>query len=229
MSTPDQTIDPQLLQVRWVLGSLRPEQLVDQAALALEQGFDGTALRQLAGLTIKKPAISDLEGLPERAFAELGLQPCNRDQAAAFLVARGAILTNKTMFTLVEAFPSFADRWREHLADWGGEPAGTYNDMAEFVHFVVEDPYEKSQFDEIRRAFELLEKLFADGDQDARDLIGIGFFETLQNFASWRPYGKTVFKQFLGPMSALCWREIERMWVGKSSLMDVIRSERQQD
>lgn len=229
MSTPEQRIDPQLLQVRWVLGGLRPEQLVAQAALALEQGFDGTALRQLAGLMIKKPTLSDLERLPERAFAEMGLEPCDREQAADFLVTRGATLTNNTIWALVEAFPNFADRWREHLAWWGGEPAGTYIDMAEFVHFVVEDLYEKSQFDEIRRAFELLEKLFADGDQDTRNLVGLGFFETLQNFASWRPYGNTVFEQFLGPMSAQCWREIERMWVGKSSLMDVIRSERQRD
>ena len=229
MTAPEQKIDLQLLQVRWVLGSLRPEQLVDQAALALEQGFDGTALRQLAGLMIKKPAISDLEHLPERAFAELGLQPCDRDQAADFLVARGARLTNKTVWTLVEAFPSFGGRWREHIAWWGGEPAGTYLDIAEFVHYVVEDLYEKSRFDEIRRAFSLLEKLFADGDQDTRNLIGLGFLETLQNFASWRPYGNTVFEEFLGPMSKQCWREIQQMWAGKSSLMDVIRAERQRD
>ena len=138
MPTPEQKIDPQLLQVRWVLGSLRPEELVEQAALALEQGFDGDALRQLAGLMIKKPARSDLEGLPERAFAEMGLPPCDKDQAADFLVTRGATLTNKTIWTLVEAFPAFAGRWREHLAWWGGEPAGTYNDMRELVHFVVE-------------------------------------------------------------------------------------------
>jgi len=133
------------------------------------------------------------------------------------------------MLTLVEAFPNFAGRWREHLAWWGGEPAGTYNDMAELVHFVVEDLYEESRLDEVRRVFELLEKLFADGELDTRNLIAGGFFETLQCFASWRPYGNRVFEQFLGPMSEQCWREIEQMWVGKSSLMDVIRSERQRE
>jgi len=159
----------------------------------------------------------------------MGLPACDKNQAAAFLVARGATLTNKTMWALVEAFPTFADRWREHLAWWGGEPAGAYNDMAQFVHFVVEDLYEKGKLDEIRRAFESLEKLFADGDQDTRNLIGLGFFETLQNFASWRSYGNTVFEEFLGPMSKQCWREIQQMWAGKSSLMDVIRAERQRD
>jgi hypothetical protein len=229
VTNPEQKIDPQLLQARWVLGGLNPEQLVDQAALALEHGFDGNALRQLAGLMIKKPAIGDLERLPERAFAEMGLEPCDRDKAADFLVTRGFTLTNNTIWTLVQAFPNFANRWREHLARWGGEPAGTYNDMAEFVHYVVEDLYEKSQFDEIRSVFALLEKLFAEGDQDMRNLIGVGFFEGLQNYASWRPYGNRVFEQFLGPMSEQCWREIQQMWAGKSSLMDVIRSERQRE
>lgn len=149
MTAPGQRVDPQLLQVRWVLGGIRPEELVDQACLALEQGFDGTALRQLAGLTTPKPSRADLESLPERAFAEMGLAPCNRDQAADLLVARGATLTSPTVYALVEAFPDFAGRWREHLASWGGEPAGSYNDMAQFVHFVVEDLYEKDQFDEI--------------------------------------------------------------------------------
>jgi hypothetical protein len=36
----------------------------------------------------------------------------------------------------VEAFSELSGRWSRHLADWGGESAGSYNDMAEFVHFV---------------------------------------------------------------------------------------------
>jgi hypothetical protein len=227
MIAPEDKIDPQLLQARWVLGGLTADELVNQALLALEQGFDGTALRQLAGLM--KPTIRDLGLLPERAFADMGLKPCDRDQAVDLLILRQATLTSQTICTLVEAFPNFSERWRKHLGNWGGEPAGSYIDMAEFVHFVVEDLYEKEQFDEIRRVFELLEKLFVEGNQSARDLIGWGFFETLQCFASWRPYGNKAFEEFLGPMSKQCWREIQRLWAGKSSLMDVIRSERSRD
>lgn len=208
-----------------MLGGINPEQLVDQALLALEQGYDGPALCQLAGLL--KPTCRDLENLPERAFADMGLAPCDQEQAADFLVARGATLTTPTVYTLVEAFPDYAGRWRKHLANWGGKPAGSYNDMGEFVHFVVEDLYEKDRFGEVHRAFQLLEKLFAEGDQDTRNLIGVGFFESLQCVASWRPYKNKVFEQFLGPMSAQCWREILGIWAGKSSLMEVIRAERE--
>jgi hypothetical protein len=86
---------------------------------------------------------------------------------------------------------------------------------AEFVHFVVEDLYERRKLDEIGRVFQLLEKLFAEGDQTIRDLIGLGFFETMQNFASGRPYGNKVFEEFLGPMSKQCWAEIRRQWARK--------------
>jgi hypothetical protein len=224
MTSSENKLDAELLQARWVLGGIAAEELVNQATFALEQGFDGTALRQLAGLL--RPARRDLGFLPERAFAEMGLNSCNRDQAVAVLVARESSLTSQTIFALVKAFPEFSDRWRKHLAHWGGTPAGSYNDMAEFVHFVVEDLYEKEHTGEVRRAFELLETLFVEGDQPIRDLIGWGFLETLGNFASWRPYGSKVFEQFLGPMSTQCWKEIQRKWAGKSSLMDVIRSER---
>ncbi len=129
----------------------------------------------------------------------------------------------------MDAFPEFSHRWRKHLAHWAGEPAGSYNDMAQFVHFVVEDLYEKGHTSEVRRVFDLLETLFVEGDQTTKDLIGFGFLETIRNFASWRPYGNKVFEQFLRPVSKQCWKEIERQWAGKSSLMEVIRSERQDD
>jgi len=224
MIAPANRLDPQLLQARWVLGAVGAEELVNQAGLALEQGFDGNALRQLAGLV--RPALPNLGLLPERAFAEMGLKPCDRDQALSLVIASGLPQTSPTIHALVEAFPDFSNRWRKHLAYWNGEPAGHYTDMAEFVHFVVEDLYEKGNLNETQRAFDCVEKLFAEGNQATRDLIGLGFFETLQNFASWRPYGNAAFERFFGPMSARVWKEIRQPWAGKSSLMDVIRAER---
>jgi len=224
MTEPTKHLDIQLLQARWVLGGVAPEEWVDQAISALDQGFDGTALRQLAGLV--RPTQRDLGLLPERALTEMGLDLCDKERAISLLVARGALLTSETILSLVERFPAFSPRWRKHLEYWHGEPAGNYNDMAEFVHFVVEDLYEKGNLDEMQQVFNCLENLFIEGNQETRDLIGLGFFETLQNFATWRPYGNTVFEPFFGPMSKRVWKEIGRNWKGKSSLMDVIRAER---
>jgi hypothetical protein len=216
--------DPELLQARWLLGGVTAEELSNQAGIALLQGFDGSALQQLAGLT--RPTLRDLGTLPERAFVEMGLDHLDKEQAIDVLAARGVPTVNSTMSVLVATFPNFSKRWREHIAYWAGEPAGSYIDMAEIVHFVVEDLYEKGNLDETRQVFECLEKLLAEGDQETKNIIGLGFFETLRNFASWRPYGNTVFEQFLGPMSKQVWREIARQWAGKSSLMEVIRVEK---
>jgi hypothetical protein len=220
-------LDPELLQARWVLGGIEPEQFVEIAVSALEQGFDGTGLRELAGLS--RPTSRDLGILPARVFADMGLKPIDRDGAIALLLARGEPPTSRVISALREAFPDFSHRWQKHVAWWGGNAAGSYNDMAEFVDFVVEDVYEKGNLDQTRRIFELLEKLLTDADQDTTNLIGLGFFETLQNFASHRPGGNKPYVQFFGPLSKQIWGELQIMWAGKSSLMDVIRAEQKKD
>lgn len=42
MVSPKNAVDPELLQARWVLGGVDAEEFVNQATLAMEQGFDGT-------------------------------------------------------------------------------------------------------------------------------------------------------------------------------------------
>jgi hypothetical protein len=224
MSSSGTSFDPQLLQARWVLGSIEPRDFVELAVSALERGFDGIALRQLAGLSRLTP--TDLGNLPAMVFADMGLKPIDREKAVELLIARGEPHTSPIISALRETCPSFSDRWKKHVAWWNGNSAGSYNDMSEFVHFVVEDVYEGGDLDQTRRIFQLLEKLLVGANQETRNLIGIGFFETLQNFASWRPHGSKVYEQFLGPMSKQIWIELRSTRAGKSSLMDVIRAER---
>ena len=216
-------LDWEVLQARWILGGIEPQEFVDLAIYALQQGFDGPALQQIAGLS--NPTSRDLGNLPDRAFADMGLKPIDQDGAAGFLIGRGEPATSPVVSTLRQAFPDFSYRWKKHIMWWGGNPAGSYNDMAEFVHFVVEDVYEQGKLDETRRVFEHLEKLLVGADEENRNLIGLGFFETLQNVASWWPGGNKVYEQFFGPISKQIWSELQRMWAGKSSLMDVIRAE----
>lgn len=225
MSDSRPNLDPKILQARWVLGGIEPEQFVDLAVEALKQGFDGSALAQIAGLS--QPTSRDLGDLPARVFADWDLKPIDRDAAIELLLASGEPPTHPVISALRENFPEFSARWKKHVAWWGGNAAGAYNDMAEFVLFVVEDMYEKGHFDQTRRIFELLKELLTDADEEARNLIGLGFFETLQTFASHRPGGNESYVEFFGPLSKQIWAELQTMWAGKSSLMDVIRAERQ--
>jgi hypothetical protein len=127
---------------------------------------------------------------------------------------------------LVEEFPGFRPRWEKHLAQWKGEPAGGYIDIAEFAHFVVEELYPNGEIEKVQHAFDLMEEWLANGDRSASDLVVLGFLEDLQNVASGRPFGSSAFVAFLGPKSRDEWNDLERVWAGKSSLMDVIRAER---
>jgi len=127
---------------------------------------------------------------------------------------------------LVEEFPGFRPRWEKHLSFWKGEPAGGYNDISEFAHFVVKELYPSGKTEEVQHAFDLMEQWLVNGNQKVRDLVVIGFLEDVQNIASWQPFGRAVFLPFLGPQSRDAWNEIERVWAGRSSLMDVLREER---
>jgi len=203
-------------------GGTEPDQLVQAAIPALQDGFDGAALQQLAGLS--QPTLRDLGNLPAKAFAEMGLKLINRNEAVALLLANPC--RNPVISALREAFPDFGDRWKETVvSSRGGEPGGPYSDIAQFAHFVIEDTYEKGKLDETRHAFELLEKLLVEGDQETTDLIGLA---SLRPYivASHRPRGNKPYQEFFGPKSEKTRSELRKMWAGKFSLMDVIRAER---
>jgi hypothetical protein len=127
---------------------------------------------------------------------------------------------------LFAEFPEFRPRWEKHLNSWNGEPAGTYIDIAQFVHFVVEDLYPSGKTEEIQRVFDLMEQWLENGNENVRQLVIIGFFEDLQNVASWHSFGRQAFIPFLRLRSREAWDDIEKIWVGKSSLAEVIRAER---
>ncbi len=106
-----------------------------------------------------------------------------------------------------------------------GEPAGNYNDIAEFVHFVVQDLYPSGNTESLQHAFDLMEHWLVNGNENLRGLIAIGFLETVQTQASWQPFGSEAFIPFLGPQSRQAWKEIEKIWAGKTSLTEVVRDE----
>jgi hypothetical protein len=131
----------------------------------------------------------------------------------------------EVMARLLAEFPPFRPRWEKHLELWKGEPAGNYNDIAEFVHFVVQDLYPSGNTEDLQHAFDLMEHWLVTGSENLRGLIAVGFLETLQNAASWQTFGREAFIPFLGPQCRQAWNEIERTWAGKTSLMEVIRAE----
>lgn len=125
---------------------------------------------------------------------------------------------------LLTACPGLVPMWQEHLTRWKAEERGPYNDAAEFAHYLVES-YNRGETSEFAAALNTIEKILSEGSQNARDMVGFGVLEDVQTIAS-HSCGADVFVPWLGPTSRIAWAEIEQMWVGKESLMDVIRAER---
>lgn len=80
-------IDPHKLAVLYYFGDLQYWKLPQIAADALEQGYDGIALRRLAGLI--NPVASDIRGTDiDSAFAEMGIAaPLTKDYARLVLAS----------------------------------------------------------------------------------------------------------------------------------------------
>ena len=129
---------------------------------------------------------------------------------------------------LLKACPGFQPMWQAHLDWWGNEEPGGFNDAAEFALYLVES-YERGQTSEFTAEFETIERILNEGNQEAREIAAIGIIEDLQTIGSNHVCGADVFLEWLGPTSRAAWDQIERMWEGKRSLMDVIRAEREDD
>lgn len=76
--------NPDLFVARWYCSRVLPEDMPEFAADALEAGFDGPALRRIAGLI--RPTSRDVGGLFECALCEIGtVRVQSKEQALVFL------------------------------------------------------------------------------------------------------------------------------------------------
>jgi hypothetical protein len=81
-----ETFNPDLFVAKWYCGSVYIENLPQFAADALEAGYDGPALRRLAGLM--KPTLTDVGDLFQRSLAEIGTITIQNLEQATILLAR---------------------------------------------------------------------------------------------------------------------------------------------
>ena len=134
---------------------------------------------------------------------------------------------NDVMPALLAACPGFEPMWAEHLKWWGDEERGIYNDTSELATYLVQS-YERMATSEFRAAFDTIEQILREGDEEARSAAALGVLESVQVQASHYAFGPSVFVEWLGPLSRQAWRDIEALWdAGGGSLSGVVRLERQ--
>ena len=86
----EEVFNPDLFVAKWYCSRVLPEDMPQFAADALEAGYDGTTLRQLAGLI--RPTGRDVGDLFERALIEIGtVKIQSKEQAIVFLSRRTAM------------------------------------------------------------------------------------------------------------------------------------------
>lgn len=132
---------------------------------------------------------------------------------------------------LLVACPELQSAWDKHLAWWmadeSNEAPGDYTNAQEFVVALLES-FEKGGVEYFPRFFAFVEKLITEGDEETKNIAVVGYLETLQTMASWRPYGPEVFVKWMLPESLRWWFQIHKWWEGGKSLMDIAIKEARQ-
>ena len=124
--------------------------------------------------------------------------------------------------SLIALCPGIEPSWSEHLEFWGDDRRGPFNDISVVSRFIV-DSYQAEQTEWFPEIFNQAERLVSDPNEDVRGLAIVGLLENIQNSMSWTDEGYHVFEPWLGPRSLEAWSELEVLWEGKSSLLDLIR------
>jgi hypothetical protein len=126
------------------------------------------------------------------------------------------IAVDQIMPMLLEACPSFAEPWREHLAWWAPDAPGIFNNTGELATHLVDCLY-SGRTQEFTDVFNVIETLIEHGSEDVQSAATIGLLESLQNIASHRLKGYADFEKWLGARALDAWRKIEQGWTGASS------------
>jgi hypothetical protein len=123
------------------------------------------------------------------------------------------ITKEQVMLLLLEACPSFTEKWEEHRAFYDDEDL-LYVDLGEFAHHLVE-LHKTNQTSEFPAVFDVIERLHLEGDAYVKEAATIGMLEGIQNVAGNTGANPEVFVQYLKPESAKWWRQLNDFWDGK--------------
>lgn len=113
---------------------------------------------------------------------------------------------------LVEACPSFSEKWEEHKKEYADEENYLpYIALGEFAQHLIELEQENkvSEFEDV---FELIEKLHIEGEHYVKEATTIGLLEGLQNILG---SDAVKFVKYLKPETLKWWNELNKFWNGE--------------
>jgi hypothetical protein len=113
---------------------------------------------------------------------------------------------------LLNASPSFTERWKAHRAFY--EEELLYPGLGEFAHHLVE-LHKANRIDEFPAVFNVIERMHLEGGHNVREAATIGMLEGIQNVAGNSGIEPEEFVQYLEPESLKWWRQLNDFWKPK--------------
>ncbi len=177
--------DPHLTAAEWYLGSLGSESLPEFARTALEQGYDGKNLAQLALLV--KPTKRDVDALIAGALRELAVTfPLTKDEAALWMLtsvkasASSVDITSANLVgKLLLALPEFEKQYMEELKEYYGLPGHYWVFAVILKPALIKQIAKGETTDFVRRCSTLIEQVCSGKDREAMNVLWIEIFEWL--------------------------------------------------
>jgi|SRR5580704_10573828 hypothetical protein len=191
--------DPHLTAAEWYLGGLDAESLPEFAREALEHGYNGRNLAELATLT--KPTKRDVERFVDGALREVGVgAPLSEDEAALWIlgsVKGNANSSNITALTfvgkLLAALPELEKPFLEEVKSSYGLPGNYCVAFAILRPAIMEQIATEEVTDFGLRFSSFIEEVCNSGDTEAINVLWIELFE-------WLVHSQTGELKFLWPI-----------------------------
>lgn len=122
----------------------------------------------------------------------------------------------EVMPLLVAACPSFAEVWAEYTSDPDFDPALLHVHLGEFAAHVIE-LLRHGDSPELEPTFDVIERLFSEGDEEVREAATLGLLDGLQSATVTAAVSPARFLALLRPATRQRWDELERFWAGQLS------------
>lgn len=116
---------------------------------------------------------------------------------------------------LIEACPSFKEKWGGHLAHYDGDEDLVYVHLGEFARHLLELK-RAGRTGEFPAVFDVIEALHLSGDGYVRGAATVGLLEAIQNNADDEA---AEFTKYLKPESARWWRKLDAFWEGDAGAL----------
>jgi hypothetical protein len=95
-------------------------------------------------------------------------------------------------------------------ARYESKSPGAELEASGFANFVI-DLYEQRNEQQLRTAFDRMERLYSGAGREIRQLIVFEFLASLQELAACKPYGPEALVQYLGPETRRIWAELDEI------------------